>query len=137
MSGVRLASVPGMPSSWALRSAMASSRRMRPATAREVRPRPLAAPGYRDHPMAPRLLATSDLHVNRAENEAVVEDLHPTDPGDWLVVAGDVGHVNGGLGRARKCHRRVGRTGKRYIQLRNPGYVSRGRAGDERTVFVQ
>ncbi len=42
-------------------------------------------------PMAPRLLATSDLHVNRTENEAVVEDLHPTDPGDWLIVAGDVG----------------------------------------------
>ena len=41
--------------------------------------------------MAPRLLATSDLHVNRTENEAVVEDLHPTDPGDWLIVAGDVG----------------------------------------------
>ena len=36
--------------------------------------------------MAPRLLATSDLHVNRTENEAVVEDLHPTDPGDWLIV---------------------------------------------------
>ena len=33
MSGVRLASVPGTPSSWARRSAMASSRRMR----REVR----------------------------------------------------------------------------------------------------
>ena len=40
---------------------------------------------------APRLLATSDLHVNRAENEALVRDLHPTHPGDWLIVAGDVG----------------------------------------------
>jgi 3',5'-cyclic AMP phosphodiesterase CpdA len=46
---------------------------------------------YRDHLMAPRLLATSDLHVNRTDNEAVVEGLHPTDPGDWLIVAGDVG----------------------------------------------
>ena len=42
------------------------------------------------HP-GPRLLATSDLHVNRAENEALLEDLRPTDPGDWLIVAGDVG----------------------------------------------
>ncbi len=41
--------------------------------------------------MAPRLLATSDLHVNRPENEAIVDDLHPSDPGDWLIVAGDVG----------------------------------------------
>jgi hypothetical protein len=40
--------------------------------------------------MAPSLLATSDLHVNRTENEAVVRDLRPTDPGDWLIVAGDV-----------------------------------------------
>lgn len=42
-------------------------------------------------PPGPRLLATSDLHVNRSENEALVRDLHPTDPGDWLIVAGDVG----------------------------------------------
>ena len=40
---------------------------------------------------APRLLATSDLHVNRTENSDVVRDLHPTHPGDWLIVAGDVG----------------------------------------------
>jgi 3',5'-cyclic AMP phosphodiesterase CpdA len=39
----------------------------------------------------PRLLATSDLHVNRSENESLVQDLHPTHPGDWLIVAGDVG----------------------------------------------
>jgi len=39
----------------------------------------------------PRLLATSDLHVNRGDNEAIVRDLHPTHPDDWLIVAGDVG----------------------------------------------
>jgi 3',5'-cyclic AMP phosphodiesterase CpdA len=39
----------------------------------------------------PRLLATSDLHVNRSENEDLVRDLYPTHPGDWLIVAGDVG----------------------------------------------
>jgi len=39
----------------------------------------------------PRLLATSDLHVNRSDNEALVRDLHPTHPDDWLIVAGDVG----------------------------------------------
>lgn len=39
----------------------------------------------------PSLLATSDLHVNRDDNEALVRDLHPQHPGDWLIVAGDVG----------------------------------------------
>ena len=39
----------------------------------------------------PRLLATSDLHVNRSENEDLVRELHPTHPDDWLIVAGDVG----------------------------------------------
>ena len=39
---------------------------------------------------APRLLAVSDLHVRHPENRAVVEDLRPDDPGDWLIVAGDV-----------------------------------------------
>jgi 3',5'-cyclic AMP phosphodiesterase CpdA len=39
----------------------------------------------------PRLLATSDLHVNRGENEDLVRDLRPTHPDDWLIVAGDVG----------------------------------------------
>lgn len=39
----------------------------------------------------PRLLATSDLHANRAENEALVRELVPTHPDDWLIVAGDVG----------------------------------------------
>lgn len=40
---------------------------------------------------APSLLATADLHVNRDENEAVVRDLWPQHPEDWLIVAGDVG----------------------------------------------
>lgn len=39
----------------------------------------------------PRLLATSDLHVAYPENRRIVErDLVPADPGDWLLVAGDV-----------------------------------------------
>jgi 3',5'-cyclic AMP phosphodiesterase CpdA len=38
-----------------------------------------------------RLWATSDLHVGYAENRAIVtDDLRPADPGDWLIVAGDV-----------------------------------------------
>jgi 3',5'-cyclic AMP phosphodiesterase CpdA len=40
---------------------------------------------------APRLLAVSDLHVSYEENRAMVRDLHPASPGDWLLVAGDVG----------------------------------------------
>jgi 3',5'-cyclic AMP phosphodiesterase CpdA len=39
---------------------------------------------------APRLLAVSDLHVRWPENRALVADLAPGDPGDWLLVAGDV-----------------------------------------------
>jgi 3',5'-cyclic AMP phosphodiesterase CpdA len=39
---------------------------------------------------APRLLATSDLHVNAAANRALVDELRPEHPGDWLLVAGDV-----------------------------------------------
>jgi 3',5'-cyclic AMP phosphodiesterase CpdA len=37
------------------------------------------------------LLAISDLHVSYAENRAIVEGLRPESPGDWLLVAGDVG----------------------------------------------
>src|SRR5690349_11117507 len=37
------------------------------------------------------LLAISDLHVAYAENRAIVEGLRPGSPGDWLLVAGDVG----------------------------------------------
>jgi 3',5'-cyclic AMP phosphodiesterase CpdA len=38
----------------------------------------------------PRLLAVSDLHVTFPENRALVADLRPGRPGDWLIVAGDV-----------------------------------------------
>ena len=41
---------------------------------------------------APRLLATSDLHVNQGANRALVEGLRPEHPDDWLLVAGDVSH---------------------------------------------
>lgn len=38
-----------------------------------------------------RLWATSDLHVGYAENRRIVaEEIVPADPGDWLIVAGDV-----------------------------------------------
>ncbi|MEU6728089.1 metallophosphoesterase [Nonomuraea wenchangensis] len=37
-----------------------------------------------------RLLAVSDLHVSYAENRAIVQELKPSAPGDWLLVAGDV-----------------------------------------------
>ncbi|MGW4798319.1 metallophosphoesterase family protein, partial [Nonomuraea sp. NPDC004297] len=40
---------------------------------------------------ASRLLAVSDLHIGYPENRAVVEELKPVTPGDWLLVAGDVG----------------------------------------------
>jgi predicted phosphodiesterase len=36
-----------------------------------------------------RLLAISDLHVGYAENRRVVEEL-PANPGDWLILAGDL-----------------------------------------------
>ena len=38
-----------------------------------------------------RLLAISDLHVSYPRNRQWVEDLPPGQPGDWLLVAGDVG----------------------------------------------
>ncbi|MFI6993267.1 metallophosphoesterase family protein [Nonomuraea wenchangensis] len=37
-----------------------------------------------------RLLAVSDLHVTYDENRAIVQELKPSSPGDWLLVAGDV-----------------------------------------------
>lgn len=43
--------------------------------------------------MAGRLLAISDLHIGYPENRAYVESLRPDDPGDWLIVAGDVGEL--------------------------------------------
>src|SRR3954469_31365 len=36
------------------------------------------------------LFAVSDLHVAYAENRPIVDRLHPSAPGDWLIVAGDV-----------------------------------------------
>lgn len=39
----------------------------------------------------PRLFATSDLHVGYQENKEIVSGLRPEGPGDWLIVAGDVG----------------------------------------------
>jgi 3',5'-cyclic AMP phosphodiesterase CpdA len=38
-----------------------------------------------------RLLAISDLHVSYPRNRQWVADLPPGQPGDWLLVAGDVG----------------------------------------------
>ena len=36
------------------------------------------------------LWAISDLHVGHRGNEHIVDRIHPRDPGDWLIVAGDV-----------------------------------------------
>jgi 3',5'-cyclic AMP phosphodiesterase CpdA len=38
----------------------------------------------------PTLWAISDLHVGYAENRAIVDDLRPDTPDDWIIVAGDV-----------------------------------------------
>ncbi|NLZ57412.1 MAG: metallophosphoesterase [Corynebacterium sp.] len=40
--------------------------------------------------MVRTLWAVSDLHVTFPENQGVVDKLQPRDPGDWLIVAGDV-----------------------------------------------
>jgi len=45
-----------------------------------------------------RLLAISDLHVGYPENRAMADGLRPSDPGDWLIVAGDVGEVFADVG---------------------------------------
>jgi 3',5'-cyclic AMP phosphodiesterase CpdA len=42
-------------------------------------------------PAAPSLLAISDLHVGHPKNRALVADMPAGSPGDWLLVAGDVG----------------------------------------------
>ncbi|XVS62569.1 metallophosphoesterase family protein [Actinosynnema sp. CA-299493] len=39
---------------------------------------------------APRLLATSDLHVTYQQNRRFVDAIRPHSPDDWLIVAGDV-----------------------------------------------
>ncbi|TMR22025.1 metallophosphoesterase [Nonomuraea zeae] len=36
------------------------------------------------------MLAVSDLHVAYPENRAIVQELKPAAPGDWLLIAGDV-----------------------------------------------
>jgi 3',5'-cyclic AMP phosphodiesterase CpdA len=41
-----------------------------------------------------RLLAISDLHVGYAQNRDYLRELRPTDPADWLLVAGDVAEVS-------------------------------------------
>jgi Ser/Thr protein kinase RdoA (MazF antagonist)/predicted phosphodiesterase len=48
--------------------------------------------------MAGRLLAISDLHIGYPENRAYADALSPDDPGDWLIVAGDVGEVLADVG---------------------------------------
>jgi predicted phosphodiesterase len=48
--------------------------------------------------MAGRLLAVSDLHVGYPENRAYADSLAPGDPGDWLIVAGDVGETFADVG---------------------------------------
>lgn len=40
--------------------------------------------------MTRTLWATSDLHITFAHNQKIVDSLFPRDPGDWLIVAGDV-----------------------------------------------
>jgi 3',5'-cyclic AMP phosphodiesterase CpdA len=45
-----------------------------------------------------RLLAISDLHVGYPENREFALSLHPEDPADWLIVAGDVGEVFADVG---------------------------------------
>jgi 3',5'-cyclic AMP phosphodiesterase CpdA len=45
-----------------------------------------------------RLLALSDLHIGYQENRAYADALAPGDPGDWLIVAGDVGEVFADIG---------------------------------------
>ena len=48
--------------------------------------------------MAGRLLAVSDLHVGYPENRAYADSLAPGNPGDWLIVAGDVGETFADVG---------------------------------------
>jgi len=41
--------------------------------------------------MPPTLYALSDLHISYQANRDLVERVRATDPGDWVIVAGDVG----------------------------------------------
>ena len=45
-----------------------------------------------------RLLAISDLHIGYPENRTYAVALEPADPGDWLIVAGDVGELFADVG---------------------------------------
>ncbi|MFI5527826.1 metallophosphoesterase family protein [Kitasatospora sp. NPDC051853] len=45
------------------------------------------------------LYAVSDLHVGHPENRKVAEELLPTSPEDWLIVAGDVSESFEDIGR--------------------------------------
>lgn len=40
--------------------------------------------------MAPTLWAVADLHGAVSDNAGRIDSIRPTDPGDWLIVAGDV-----------------------------------------------
>lgn len=59
----------------------------------------------------PALRAVSDLHVGHRGNSGVLDEIRPGHPGDWLIVAGDVGekveHVVGALERLRDRFARV------------------------------
>lgn len=59
----------------------------------------------------PALRAVSDLHVGHRGNADVLDHVRPGHPGDWLIVAGDVGerveHVVGALERLRERFARV------------------------------
>lgn len=52
----------------------------------------MSARGHGTGPVAggPALRAVSDLHVGHRGNAPVLDEVRPVDPGDWLVVAGDV-----------------------------------------------
>src|ERR1700678_2324088 len=45
-----------------------------------------------------RLVAISDLHIGHPETRAYADALAPGDPGDWVIVAGDVGEVFADVG---------------------------------------
>jgi len=60
--------------------------------------------------MAGRLLAISDLHIGYPENRDFALSLRPEDPGDWLIVAGDVGEVFADVGTCSR-HSPAGSSG--------------------------
>ena len=57
------------------------------------------------------LFAVSDLHVDHAENRALVDELRPRSEADWLIVCGDVADspddVEWALGVLRERFERV------------------------------